>query len=163
MEKIRVTAEEYNKIAEGQASIFWRKVFSMPANIQGEERETLKRKFDNEYDEYMSQYDIIPFSINTECEQLKKLINNTCHKEEDKNGGTMYKGHLLSSELIVDFIHCNDYKFIEYNYYTVASYNAEQKAIIQYCEGDIYIHVFDDVQSFDNELNRVVTWFKENY
>lgn len=163
MNKIKVTNEQYNKIAEGQASLFWRKVFAIPENVQGEERKELKRKFNNEYNNYMSQYEIIPFSINTECEELKKLINNTCNKEEEKNGGTMYKGHLLNSGLIVDFIHCNNYKFIEYNYYTVASYNAEKKAIVQYCEGDVYIHVFEDVQAFENEINRVVTWFKENY
>ena len=81
MNKIKVTNEEYNKIAEGQANLFWRKVFSIPQNVQGEEREELKRKLDNEYNDYMSKYEIIPFAINTECEQLKNLINNTCHKE----------------------------------------------------------------------------------
>ena len=163
MNKIKVTNEQYNKIAEGQASLFWRKVFAIPENVQGEERKELKRNFDNEYNEYMAQYEIIPFSINTECEQLKKLINNTCHKEEEKNGGTMYKGHLLNNGLIVDFINSNNYKFIQYDYYTIASYNAEKKTIVQYCEGDVYIHVFEDVQAFENEINRVVTWFKENY
>ena len=82
MNKIKVTAEEYNKIAEGQASVFWRKVLAIPENVQGEERKELKRKFNNEYNDHMSQYEIISFSINTECEELKKLINNTCHKEE---------------------------------------------------------------------------------
>ena len=163
MNKIKVTAEEYNKIAEGQASLFWRKVFAIPENVQGEERKELKRKFDNEYNDYMSQYEIISFSINTECEELKKLINNTCHKEEKEKESVLYKGHILTSDKILNFVFNNKYEIIELNHYTIASFNAEYKTIIQYCEGDIYINIFDTVEAFKSELKRVKKWYKENY
>ena len=163
MNKIKVTHEEYNKIAEGQASLFWKKVFAIPQNIQGEERKELKRKFDHEFNDYMSQYEIIPFSINTECEELKNLINSTCNKEEKEKESVLYKGHILTGESVLKFINNNNYEFIEYNYYTIASFNAEYKTIIQYCEGDIYINIFDTVEAFKSELKRVKKWYKENY
>ena len=151
MNKIKVTAEEYNKIAEGQASLFWRKVLAIPQNVQGEERKELKRKFDNEFNLYMSQYEIIPFSINTECEQLKNLINNTCHKD------------ILTSDKVLNFVFNNKYEIIELNHYTIASFNVKYRSIVQYCEGDIYINIFDTVEAFKRELKRIKKWYKENY
>ena len=117
MNKIKVTNEEYNKIAEGQANLFWRKVFAIPENVQGEERKELKRKFDNEFNDYMSQYEIISFSINTECEELKNLINSICDREEKEKESVLYKGHILTSESVLKFINNNNYEFIEYNSY----------------------------------------------
>lgn len=163
MEKIKVTNEQYYKISEVQASLYWRKVFNIDKSIQGEEREELKRKFDNEFNLYMAQYEIIPFIINTENEELKNIINDLCYKESIENDGVLYTGNILTSEKILKFVNKNNYKFIEYDYYTIAAYNTNEKAIIQYCEGDIYISIFDNSKAFDNELNRVKNWYKENY
>lgn len=163
MEKIKVTNEEYYKISEVQASLYWRKVFNIDKSIQGEEREELKRKFDNEFNLYMAQYEIIPFVINTENEELKNIINDLCYKESIENDGVLYTGNILTSEKILKFVNKNNYKFIEYNYNTIAAYNAKDKTLIQYCEGDVYINVFDTLGSFNNELNRVKNWYKENY
>ena len=163
MEKIKVTNEQYYKISEVQASLYWRKVFNIDKSIQGEEREELKRKFDNEFNLYMAQYEIIPFVINTENEELKNIINDLCYKESIENNGVLYTGNILTSEKILKFVNKNNYKFIEYDYYTIAAYNTNEKAIIQYCEGDIYISIFDNSKAFDNELNRVKNWYKENY
>lgn len=163
MKKIKVTNEEYNRIADKQASLYWRKVFNIDKSIQGEERKELKRKFDNEFNLYMAQYEIIPFVINTENKELKNIINNLCYKESIENDGVLYTGNILTSEKILKFVNKNNYKFIEYDYYTIAAYNTNEKVIIQYCEGDIYISVFDNSKAFDNELNRVKNWYKENY
>ena len=97
MEKIKVTNEQYYKISEVQASLYWRKVFNIDKSIQGEEREELKRKFDNEFNLYMAQYEIIPFVINTENEELKNIINDLCHKESIENDGVLYTGNILTS------------------------------------------------------------------
>lgn len=107
--------------------------------------------------------EIILFSINTECEELKKLINNTCYKEEKEKESVLYKGHILTSESVLKFINKNKYEIIELNHYTIASFNAEYKTIIQYCEGDIYINIFDTVEAFKSELKRIKKWYKENY
>ena len=163
MNKIKVTHEQYNKISEGQASLFWRKVFAIPQNIQGEERKELKNKFNHEFNNYMSQYEIIPFSINTVCEELKNLINSTCNKEEKEKESVLYKGHILTSDKILNFVFKNKYEIIELNNYAMASFNTEHKAIIQYCEGDTYINVFDNIEAFNSELKRVKKWYKENY
>ena len=163
MEKNKVTNEEYYKISEVQASLYWRKVFNIDKSIQGEEREELKRKFDNEFNLYMAQYEIIPFVINTENEELKNIINDLCYKESMENGGVFYSGTTLTSEKILKFVNKNNYKFIEYDYNTIAAYNTKDKTLIQYCEGDIYISIFDNSKAFDNELNRVKNWYKENY
>lgn len=163
MEKIKVTNEQYYKISEVQASLYWRKVFNIDKSIQGEEREALKRKFDNEFNLYMAQYEIIPFVINTENKELKNIINNLCYKESMENGGVFYSGTTLTNDKILEFVNKNNYKFIEYNYNTIAAYNTKDKTLIQYCEGDIYINVFDTLEFFNNELNRVKNWYKENY
>lgn len=163
MEKIKVTNEQYYKISELQASLYWRKVFNIDKSIQGEEREELKRKFDNEFNLYMAQYEIIPFVINTENEELKNIINDLCYKESIENNGVLYTGTTLTNDKILEFVNKNNYKFIEYNYNTIAAYNTKDKTLIQYCEGDIYINVFDNSKAFDNELNRVKNWYKENY
>lgn len=163
MEKIKVTNEQYYKISEVQASLYWRKVFNIDKSIQGEEREELKRKFDNEFNLYMAQYEIIPFVINTENKELKNIINNLCYKESMENGGVFYSGTTLTNDKILEFVNKNNYKFIEYNYNTIAAYNAKDKTLIQYCEGDVCINVFNNSKAFDNELNRVKNWYKENY
>ena len=51
--------------------------------------------------------EIISFSINTECEELKKLINNTCNKEEKEKESVLYKGHILTSDKVLNFVFNN--------------------------------------------------------
>ena len=142
-EKIKVTNNEFNQICKDLASKYY-KNFSLY----------------NALTELL--YEIIPFNINTDNEELKRIINILCTEEEEKENKIKYKGmgsgsdiytakELLSMDFILD------------DYYIKSMYNDNLKLLIDYCEGDIYFTLCSNEESYQAEKQRSIKFYNENY
>ena len=121
-EKIKVTNNEFNQICKDLASKYY-KNFSL-------------------YDALLDLYDIIPFTINTDNEQLKKVINFYCQTEEQRefNLNTIYDGG-----------------------YNVSLYSDNLKLIVDYTEGDLNFSISDTQELYAAEKQRTIKFYNENY
>ena len=141
-EKIQVTNNEFNQICKDLASKYY-KNFSL-------------------YDALTDLYEIIPFNINTDNEELKRVINILCTEEEEKENKTKYKGMGSGSDIYTakELLNMN---FILDDYYSKSMYNDNLKLLVDYCEGDIYFTLCSNEESYQAEKQRSIKFYNENY
>lgn len=141
-EKIQVTNNEFNQICKDLASKYY-KNYSL-------------------YDALTDLYEIIPFTINTDNEELKRVINILCTEEEENENKIKYKGMGSGSDMYTakDLLNMN---FIFDEYYSKSMYNDNLKLLIDYCEGDIYFTLCSNEESYQAEKQRTVNFYNENY
>lgn len=141
-EKIKVTNNEFNQICKDLASKYYKK-FSL-------------------YDALTDLYEIIPFTINTDNEELKRVINILCTEEEEKENKIKYKGMGSGSDIYTakELLNMN---FILDDYYIKSMYNDNLKLLIDYCEGDIYFTLCSNEESYQAEKQRSIKFYNENY
>ena len=141
-EKIQVTNNEFNQICKDLASKYY-KNYSL-------------------YDALTDLYEIIPFTINTDNDELKRIINILCTEEEEKENKIKYKGMGSGSDIYTakELLNMN---FILDDYYSKSMYNDNLKLLIDYCEGDIYITLCSNEESYQAEKQRSIKFYNENY
>ena len=141
-EKIKVTNNEFNQICKDLASKYY-KNFSL-------------------YDALTELYDIIPFNINTDNEELKRIINILCNEEEQTENKIKYIGMGSGSDIYTakELLNMN---FIFDEYYSKSMYNDNLKLLIDYCEGDIYFTLCSNKESYQAEKERTIKFYNENY
>lgn len=141
-EKIQVTNNEFNQICKDLANKYY-KNFSL-------------------YDALTELYDIIPFNINTDNEELKRVINILCTEEEEKENKIKYKGMGSGSDIYAakELLNMN---FIFDEYYSKSMYNDNLKLLVDYCEGDIYFTLCNNEESYQAEKQRTIKFYNENY
>lgn len=141
-EKIQVTNNQFNKICKDLANKYY-KNFSL-------------------YDALTELYDIIPFNINTDNEELKRVINILCTEEEEKENKIKYKGMGSGSDIYAakELLNMN---FIFDEYYSKSMYNDNLKLLVDYCEGDIYFTLCNNEESYQAEKQRTIKFYNENY
>ena len=141
-EKIQVTNNEFNQICKDLASKYY-KNYSL-------------------YDALTDLYEIIPFTINTDNEELKRVINILCTEEEEKENKIKYKGMGSGSDIYTakELLNMN---FILDDYYSKSMYNDNLKLLIDYCEGDIYFTLCSNEESYQAEKQRSIKFYNENY
>ena len=141
-EKIQVTNNEFNQICKDLASKYYKK-FSL-------------------YDALTDLYEIIPFTINTDNEELKRVINILCTEEEENENKIKYKGMGSGSDIYTakELLNMN---FILDDYYSKSMYNDNLKLLIDYCEGDIYFTLCSNEESYQAEKQRSIKFYNENY
>ena len=47
-------------------------------------------------------------------------------------------------------------------YYTGYCHNDEFNFYMTYCEGDLYLHLFEDKESYKKSLEKTIKWYEEN-
>ena len=141
-EKIKVTNNEFNQICKDLASKYYKK-FSL-------------------YDALTELYDIIPFNINTDNEELKRIINILCNEEEQTENKIKYIGMGSGSDMYTakDLLNMS---FIFDNYYSKSLYNDDLKLLVDYCEGDIYFTLCSNEESYQAEKQRTIIFYNDNY
>ena len=141
-EKIQVTNNEFNQICKDLASKYY-KNYSL-------------------YDALTDLYNIIPFNINTDNDELKRIINILCTEEEEKENKIKYKGMGSGSDIYTakELLNMN---FILDDYYSKSMYNDNLKLLIDYCEGDIYFTLCSNEESYQAEKQRSIKFYNENY
>ena len=141
-EKIQVTNNEFNQICKDLASKYY-KNYSL-------------------YDALTDLYEIIPFTINTDNDELKRIINILCTEEEEKENKIKYKGMGSGSDIYTakELLNMN---FILDDYYSKSMYNDNLKLLIDYCEGDIYFTLCSNEESYQAEKQRSIKFYNENY
>ena len=141
-EKIQVTNNEFNQICKDLASKYY-KNFSL-------------------YDALTDLYEIIPFTIDTDNEELKRIINILCTEEEEKENKIKYKGMGSGSDVYAakELLNMN---FIFDDYYSKSMYNDNLKLLVDYCEGDIYFTLCSNEESYQAEKQRSIKFYNENY
>ena len=141
-EKIQVTNNEFNQICKDLASKYYKK-FSL-------------------YDALTDLYEIIPFTINTDNEELKRVINILCTEEEEKENKIKYIGMGSGSDIYTakELLNMN---FILDEYYSKSMYNDNLKLLVDYCEGDIYFTLCSNEESYQAEKERTINFYNENY
>ena len=141
-EKIKVTNNEFNQICKDLASKYYKK-FSL-------------------YDALTDLYEIIPFAIDTDNEELKRIINILCTEEEEKENKIKYIGMGSGSDMYTakELLNMN---FIFDEYYSKSMYNDNLKLLVDYCEGDIYFTLCSNEESYQAEKERTIKFYNENY
>lgn len=141
-EKIKVTNNEFNQICKDLASKYY-KNFSL-------------------YDALTDLYEIKPFTINTDNDELKRIINILCTEEEEKENKIKYIGMGSGSDIYTakELLNMN---FILDEYYSKSMYNDNLKLLVDYCEGDIYFTLCSNEESYQAEKQRTINFYNENY
>lgn len=144
--KKQVTKNEYKEITKKAASMYWR----------GE----LNKQ---EFNQYLNSFDVLPFEINTDNTELKEVINTYCSTEKEKQYGILYKGFTDSHETIYTLQNKFNMLTLNDSYYNTCLFNDDLKLIISYTEGDLFFSVCDTVEQYNQEKERTIDFYNDNY
>lgn len=148
MKKIKITHNEYEKICKKLSSKIWAK-------------DDTKITYE-EYEKELNKYEIIPYILDNK--QLEKIINKYCYADKNRNGYIEYIGKWLTESIIYkdDIKELFDKQIINTGYYCY-KYSLRNLCDFTYCEGDIYINVYDSKENFIKSLEETKKFIKENY
>lgn len=144
--KIKVSHNEYESICKKLASRIYAK---------DETKITYK-----EYDKMLDNYDILPFEINSDNEELKKIINLYADNETIEADRTIYRGSIDKS-ILYDLYKNKGYKDLYYEYYQVIICKDELKTILTYCEGDFIAEVYNTIEEYNKGIERTKQFIEE--
>ena len=145
--KIKVTHNEYEKICKELASRIYAK---------DETKITYK-----EYDKMLDQYEILPFEINIDNEELKKIINIYADNETIEADRTIYRGSIDKSILYNLLNDSEGYKDLYIEYYQMIIRNDKLKVILTYCEGDFIAEVYNSESEYNAGVERTKNFIEE--
>lgn len=135
--KIKVTHNEYENIAKELASRIY---------ANDETKITYA-----EYEKMLDNYYILPFEINIDNEEIKKIINVYADNEEIESDRTLYRGSIDKS-ILYNLYQNKGYNILYNEYYQVIIYKDELKAILTYCEGDFIAEVYNSIESYNKGI-----------
>lgn len=146
---IKVTNNEYQKICKTLAD----RIFA---------KDNTKITID-EYNRILDEkYEIIPFDAGNK--KINKIVNILCNESYEDENYIRYKGHVLNnsicySSLITD--NFNNKIFDNYYYIIMSSENLLSE--FSYCEGDINITVYKNLEEYKKGIQKTKKFIKENY
>lgn len=157
----KVTNNQYEEILKDEASNYWKKVFAIDKSTPKEKVIELKKQYEQEMDDNISQYEIIPFSTNNE--KLTKLVNKFCTENREKETSTLYKGFTQNDYILYqELSKLGNYKDISNSCYQQAYYNDDDLVTATYTEGDIYIEIFNSKESYSQGREKFIKFYEEN-
>jgi hypothetical protein len=177
IEKKKVTNEEYQKILQEQADIYWKKVFAYadkntsktPKEI--EKLKEVKSQFMKEMDEVLDRYEIIPFEVGHENPEIVKLVNRLCNKEEQKNPDCkLFRGSINNIGMGKDSYDLF-YLLQGIGGFDQAGYESHcnqvfkstvNRVLVSYCEGDITITIHNTELDYLREVDEVKNFYGNN-
>lgn len=145
--KIKVTHNEYEKICKELAS-----------RIYAKDKTKITMK---EYDKMLDNYEILPFGINTDNEELKKVINIYADNETIEDDRTVYRGSIDKSILYNLLNESTGYKDLYIEYYQMIICNDNLKVILTYCEGDFIAEVYNSESEYIAGVERTKKFIEE--
>lgn len=161
MKKILVTNEQYNKIAQKEADNYWKKCFKL--DPKAADYKAQRKRISQEYDAILDQYEIIPFTINTDNDQLKKAINYYCQTEEKREFKTLYRGFTNNENTIYNIKKEFNLNTIYDGGYNISLYSDDLKLIVDYTEGDLNFSISDTQELYAAEKQRTINFYNDNY
>jgi len=146
-EKKKVTHNEYENICKELASRVYEK---------DETKITMK-----EYDQMLDNYEILPFEINIDNEELKKIINTYADNESIEADRMIYSGSIDKSILYNLLNDSEGYKDLYIEYYQMIICNDKLKVILTYCEGDFIAEVYNSELTYNEGIKRTRNFIEE--
>lgn len=111
------------------------------------------------------EYEILPLDLSAyPLNETTKRIANVNFTEEttNRNGDYMLTGHWWG-DLSYQFAKKCKFDIVQVNGYSSYAYSDEQMAIFTYTEGDIYLTLFIDRERYENEKERTIKFYEEEY
>lgn len=137
----KITNNDYEKLCKELASKYWKKEITM-----------------QEYDSILDSYEIIPFEINCNNEEIKTLINNNCSTETVEENRIIYRGSIDKS-IMYDL--SQKYKDLYCEYYQIILCSDADKCILTYCEGDFIAEVYNTIEDYSKGIERTKQFIEE--
>lgn len=144
--KIKVTHNEYEKIMKELASRVYKK---------DKTKITMKQ-----YDEILEQYEVLPFEINTDNDELKKVINTYADSEDIEADRTIYRGS-IDKGILYNLYQNSSYNDLYIEYYQMIICKDELKTILTYCEGDFIAEVYNSIDSYNLGVKNTKKFIEE--
>jgi hypothetical protein len=177
IEKKKVTNEEYTKVLQNEADLYWKKVFAYADNNatktpeEIEKLNNVKSQYWREMDEALVCYEIIPFEVEHENPEIVKLVNRLCNSEEQKNPDCkLFRGSIHNIGMTKDS--CDLFYLLQgIGGFDQAGFESHcsqvfksnnNKITVGYCEGDITITVHNTEIDYWREVGEVVNFYGKN-
>ena len=109
----------------------------------------------------LDQYEILPFEINIDNEELKKIINIYADNETIEADRTIYRGSIDKSILYNLLNETEGYKSLYIEYYQMIICNDKLKVILTYCEGDFIAEVYNSESGYNDGIERTKNFIDE--
>lgn len=142
-EKIKVSKNEYDNKCKNMADIYWNNPKVYFALIE-------------------ELYEVLPFSINSDNEEVKRIINILCDTETEKENCIRYKGSSSEGD-IYTIKESLDMTFIYNDSYSKSIFNDKLKLIVDYTEGDVYFNLYSNDESYKLGKENTIKFYKEDY
>ena len=156
MNKILVSNNEYQEILKKEADFYWTKVFAITdEQKKNKELETLKNQYWLEMNRKLNQYEIEKFNPNLKNKALNKFIESYCTTNETKEDHTRYNGHTYADYISIEG--CKHKFNTGYNQYLVCH---SDLSIVEYCEGDITVLVYNNIEAYRQQLSKARKFYK---
>lgn len=156
--KILVSNNEYQGILKNEADLYWKKVFAITEDQkQKGGLDTLKNQYWKEMDSNLNQYEIEKFNPNLKNQALNKFIELYCTSNKVRENHTRYNGHTYADYIRIEG--CRLKFNTGYNQYLTCH---SDLTIIEYCEGDITVLVYSNIEAYRKQLTDARKFYK-NY
>ena len=109
----------------------------------------------------LDQYEILPFEINIDNEELKKIINIYADNETIEADRVVYRGSIDKSILYNLLNESTGYNDLYIEYYQMIICNNELKAILTYCEGDFIAEIYNSESEYIAGVERTKKFIDE--
>lgn len=151
-----VTNNEYQKILEKEASLYWKKVFAIPENKR-DQLEQLKKQYWQEMDKELEKYKITKFDPGLQNEKLNSFIETYCNNNEVTEDYTRYNGYIGSEYITIEG--CNNIVNTGYSQYLICE---SDLTTVSYCEGDITVIVYNNKKAYNYGIEKSIEFYKNN-
>ena len=146
---IKVTNNEYKKICRTLAD----RIFA---------KDDTKITID-EYNRILDEeYEIIPFDAGNK--KINEIVNSLCDESYEDENYILYSGHVIDNSICYsDLITNNFNNKIFDNYYYIVMSSENLLSEFSYCEGDINIRVYKNLEEYKKGIKKTKEFIKENY
>jgi hypothetical protein len=141
-----ITKNEYNEIAKQLANRIFR-------------NDDTKITYE-EYEKILDEYEVLPFEINTDNEELKKIINTYADSEDIEADRTIYRGS-IDKGILYNLYQNSSYNDLYIEYYQMIICKEELKTILTYCEGDFIAEVYNSIDSYNLGVKNTKKFIEE--
>lgn len=149
MGKLVMTNNEYQEYLKKNAS-----------RIYNEEGYTMKN-----YNEDADNVELLDFDLSMYNlpDDVKMAINSYFMEETtDRNDHRMFKGRSMSEGQWCRITYALKLKRVYGYYYSGYCYNNELKMYMTYCEGDLYLKIYENQEEYETRLQETIKWYEEN-
>ena len=111
------------------------------------------------------EYEILPLDLSAYLlsETTKRIADSNFSEETtNRNGQYMLTGHWFR-DLSYQFAEKCVFTLTQVDSYSSYAYSDDQMALFTYTEGDIYLTLFTYREKYENEKNRTIKFYEEEY